>query len=154
MSYACLSHQDGATSWSSFDRDIHSLSDLSTENIARMAALGPSLSGIGDWLSDQVQQVVDWVSNPSPIPLSLFSQLARTAPYSLPGVRYNIPSHADPDVKALFTASQWNKAVVTYSFPIPDGTTKSSIRVRWAIDRHPSRQSRPFAMLLKATAPL
>ena len=117
MSYACLSHQDGATSWSSFDRDIHSLSDLSTEDIARMAALGPSLSGIGDWLSDQVQQVVDWVSNPSPIPLSLFSQLARTAPYSLPGVRYNIPSHTDPDVKALFTASQWNKAVVTYSFP-------------------------------------
>jgi serralysin len=35
----------------------------------------------------------------------------------MPGVRFAIPWTADPDVKALFSASQWSNQTITYSFP-------------------------------------
>ncbi|WP_210488548.1 M10 family metallopeptidase [Microvirga antarctica] len=83
-----------------------------------MAAGAPIWTTVGNWVSQQVSAVYNYVSNNvSGAPLGIFSALADTAPYSMPGVKFSTHNDLPSDVRALLSGSEWNKSVVTYSFP-------------------------------------
>ena len=107
-----------ANSWNYGTQAASPLDYQYSMDAASMAAGSPIFSSIGNWIESQTNAVYDWVSqNVSTAPLSLFSTLASTAPYSMQGVRFYIPSNLDSDVKALLTGSQWNSSSITYSLP-------------------------------------
>ena len=113
--------QDGGASsqtWGGNGEVIDLFQNQEAMNAAGMAAGSPVWSRIGNWFESQANSVYDWVShNVSTAPLSVFSLLASTAPYSVPGVRFYIPPDLDADVRALLTASQWSSSNVSYSLP-------------------------------------
>ncbi len=129
MCYLCTANDQG-TSGSSFSHEIYQSSAWGWNgegagfssyneamNYASMAA-GAPWDGIGDWIEGAVDDVHDWIShNVSTAPLTLFSTLATTAPFSVAGVRFTVPSGLDADVRALLTGSQWSSSTITYSLP-------------------------------------
>lgn len=129
MCYLCAGSNQG-NSWSSFSHDpgrtatwgangepLRFGTTNQTMYFASMAA-GAPWDGIGDWIGGAAGDVYDWISdNVSTAPLSLFSALATTAPFSVAGVRFVVPSGLDADVRALLTGSQWSSGAITYSLP-------------------------------------
>ncbi|WP_198411897.1 M10 family metallopeptidase [Microvirga flavescens] len=99
--------------------------DFSVWTYASMAqgfSLGGIVDSIGDFVTSTVDTVYGWLSdNISSLPLTFFNLGAQIASHlpdvAIFGTKYYIPDHADANVRALMSGSQWAKGTVTYSFP-------------------------------------
>ncbi|AWM86865.1 M10 family metallopeptidase [Microvirga sp. 17 mud 1-3] len=89
---------------------------------AGMAAGAPIWDDVWNWVQGQASnvydRVFDWVSdNVSGAPLSVFSTFASVFPYAMSGVKFDVKSYLDHDVRALLSGSQWSSSSITYSLP-------------------------------------